>query len=204
MAGEVHFLIRYLDMKPGHIRVLDYGMGWGEWANVARAYGCQAAGVELSTARQRYARSIGLEVFEYENLPTDTFHFVNTEQVFEHLTEPAETLRRLAASLRSGGLLRISVPNATRTLRKLRKRRFGDLSADEIMPIAPLEHVNCFTPGTLEWFGASAGLQPMRPKLRLLYDATSGWLSRDGLKSLVRPVYRHVWPRTTIEYFRKP
>jgi SAM-dependent methyltransferase len=203
MAAEVHFLIRCLGMKPGDIRVLDYGMGWGEWANVARAYGCQAAGADLSTERMRYARSIGLEVFEHENLPIDTFHFVNCEQVFEHLTHPAETLRRLAASLRGGGLLRLSVPDATRTLRKLRTRSFGDLSRWEIMPIAPLQHVNSFTPQTLERFGASAGLRPIRPSLRLLYDATSGWVSREGLKSLVRPLYRHVWPRTTIAYFRK-
>lgn len=204
MAAEVHFLIRCLDMRPGHIRVLDYGMGWGDWANVARAYGCQAAGVELSIARQRYARSIGLEVFEYNSLPTNTFHFVNTEQVFEHLTEPAETLQRLTASLKSGGLLRLSVPNATRTLRKLRTRSFAELSYDDIMPIGPLEHVNSFTPRTLESFGKSTGLEPMRPSLRLLYDATSGWLSREALKSFVRPIYRHVWPRTTVAYFRKP
>ncbi len=204
LAAEVYFLIRSLDMKPGQIRVLDYGMGWGDWANMARAYGCQAAGADISVERQKHARSIGVDVFDYEDLPESRFHFVNTEQVFEHLTEPAGTLQRLIASLQPGGLLRISVPDATRTLQALRSRSFAQLSRHEIMPIHPLEHVNSFTPLTLERFASSAGVTPIRPNLRLLYDATSRWFSRHALKALVRPIYRHVWPRTTIAYFRKP
>ena len=204
LGAEVHFLIRSLDMQPGQIRVLDYGMGWGDWANMARAYGCQAAGADLSVERQKYARSIGLEVFDHDDLPKSWFHFVNTEQVFEHLTEPAATLQRLIATLRPHGLLRISVPNAAQTLQAMRSRSFAQLSPQEIMPIHPLEHVNSFTPQTLNRFATMAGLRPVRPHLHLLYDATSGWLSRNGFKALVRPIYRYVWPRTTIAYFRKP
>jgi SAM-dependent methyltransferase len=200
LAAEVHFLIRALGLTPGQIHTLDYGCGWGDWANMARAYGCQAAGVELSVERERYARSIALEVFSYEDIPDDTFHFVNTEQVFEHLTEPAQVLRTLVRSLRPGGLLRISVPDATQALRRLASRPFAALSRAEVMPIHPLEHVNSFTPSTLDRFGTGAGLELYRPSLRLLYEATAGW----GLKPLVRPLYRHVWPRTTIAYFRKP
>lgn len=203
MAAEIAYLIRHLGMTPGKIRVLDFGAGWSEWASMARAWGCQVCVIDLSVERQAYARSIGLEVLELERLPADTFDFINTEQVFEHLTEPGRTIRQLKRALRPGGLLRISVPDSTKTLKRLRSVPFAALSADEIMTIHPLEHVQSFTPLSLERFGALAGLAPLRPHLRLLYDATSGWFSSEAVKALVRPLYRHVWPRTTIAYFER-
>ena len=205
IAQEVHFLISHFRLRPGAIQVLDFGMGWTKWLKMARAYGCQVSGTELSIERQRYARSIGIEVLDWDEIPTRRFHFINAEQVFEHLVEPGEVLRHLAGALAENGVLRISVPNARSALRAVEKKRsFGALSPEHIMAIQPLEHLNSFEPATLERFGRLAGLEPLRPSLRLLYNSTSGWLSpKVGLKALLRPVYRHVWPRSTITFFRK-
>jgi SAM-dependent methyltransferase len=205
MAQEVHFLISSFRLRPGEIKVLDFGMGWSKWLKMARAHGCQVSGAELSVARQRYARSIGIEVLDWDEIATRRFQFINAEQVFEHLVEPREVLAHLAGALAENGVLRISVPNARSALRVVeRKRSFDALTPKHIMPIQPLEHLNSFEPATLERFGRLAGLEPFRPSLRLLYNGSSGWLSpKSALKALLRPVYRHVWPKSTIAYFRK-
>ena len=206
LAQEVQFVIEHFRKPPASIRVLDFGMGWGVWSRMALAFGCSVAGAELSLARQNHARSIGVEVLQWDELPGRNFHFINTEQVFEHLVEPAVTLRHLATALADGGLLRISVPNCRSALRALEKKpSFERLSLDDVRALHPLEHLNGFEAATLEQFGRSAGLEPIRPSLRLLYNGTSGWLQpKAAAKSLLRPLYRHVYPKSTVVYFRKP
>lgn len=205
LAQEVQFVIEHFGAPPSSTHVLDFGMGWGVWARMALAFGCNAAGSELSVARQEHARAIGIEVLQWDELPGRDFHFINTEQVFEHLVEPAVTLRHLATALRPGGLLRISVPNCRSALRALeRKPAFESLSTEDVRALHPLEHLNGFEARTLEQFGRGAGLTPMRPSLRLLYNGTSGWLRpKAAAKSLLRPLYRHIYPKSTVVYFRK-
>ncbi|MEO8464135.1 MAG: class I SAM-dependent methyltransferase [Gammaproteobacteria bacterium] len=204
-AEQVQFLVQYLRLSPHSIRVFDFGLGWSEWASMARAFGCQVAGAELSPARIQHARSIGIEIIEWNDIPTRSFHFINTEQVFEHLLEPLETLKHLAGSLETGGILKISVPDSRSALRRIEKGgNFGALSRSDRMPVAPLEHVNCFEYRSLVRLAGMAHLRPIRPRLRLVYDSASGWLSpHRALKALLRPIYRHWWPKSTFVYFVK-
>jgi SAM-dependent methyltransferase len=198
-AEQVQFVVQHFNMPPHALRILDFGMGWAEWALMAKAFGCQVAGSELSAARLQHARSIGIETLTWDQLPGRKFHFINTEQVFEHLLEPALVLKHLARSLDDGGILKISVPNCRSVLRKLSRRHgLGSLSSEDIIPVAPLEHINCFDYRSLVTFARHASLRPLRPRLRLIYNSSSGWLSpRRALRLALRPVYRHLFPKST-------
>jgi 2-polyprenyl-3-methyl-5-hydroxy-6-metoxy-1,4-benzoquinol methylase len=204
-AEQVQFLVEQLRLDPYEVRVLDFGMGWCEWASMARAFGCRVAGTELSPARAEHARSIGIEVIDWSDIPKRKFHFINTEQVFEHLIEPVETLRHLATALDGGGILKISVPDSRLALKGLeRHRSFGALTRARAVPVAPLEHVNCFEHASLAAMARKAGLRPLRPSLRLLYNSSSGWLKpKRALKLAFRPIYRHWFPKSTFVYFVK-
>jgi hypothetical protein len=88
-------------------------------------------------------------VHAIDELPVDRFHFINAEQVFEHLVAPAQVMQWLAGSLVHGGLLRISVPNGAGVESLVAQ---ADWAASKGSPrslnaIAPLEHINCHT-----WF----------------------------------------------------
>lgn len=183
--------------------MLDFGFGWAEWAKMAMAYGCEVAGAELSKERREYAASIGLQLVDLDDLPVRRFHFINTEQVFEHLVNPYAVLQRLAASLTQNGIIKVSVPDSKRSLNAIRRtKQLSSLSAQRIMPIAPLEHINCFEYGSLTTLGARAGLKPMRPEFRYLYNGSAGYFHpRNALKNLLRPVYRHIYPKSTYVYF---
>lgn len=203
---QVQFMLQHLAKPASQIEALDFGFGWGHWARMAMSWGCRVSGVELSQERRERGRSIGIRLVELDALPSEAFDFINTEQVFEHLTNPREVLQRLSAALRPKGLLKISVPDAAAALNKLKSTlSFSALDPQEQMAVAPLEHVNAFTKSSLLAFGQSVGLRPIRPSLRSMYNASSGWLELTrALRLLARPVYRHVLNRGTFMYFERP
>jgi SAM-dependent methyltransferase len=203
LAGQVEFLIQYFKVKPSQLRVFDFGLGWAEWATMARSYGCRVVGAELSVERVEHARSIGIEVIDWQDIPNQEFHYINTEQVFEHLVEPRKTLEHLARSLRDDGLIKVSVPNG-RGVEKRLKRLSGMASVEReyLKPVQPLEHINCFDYSSLVALGREVGLVPVRPRLRLMFNGASGWFEpKHAMKNLLRPIYRHVYPRSTFVYF---
>lgn len=205
LAEQVQFVIQHLGRPPGELHMLDFGFGWAHWSRMAMAYGCRVSGVELSQERAEHGRSVGIQVIPLDALPSRTFHFIHTEQVFEHLAEPRAVLDRLVAALAPGGLIKISVPDAVASLKKIRHgQSFGSLSVKDKMPIAPLEHINAFDHASLVAFGKAAGLQPVRPSFFRLYNGASGLLQLKNLaRILARPVYRHVFPRNTFVYFER-
>ncbi|MGB8365419.1 MAG: class I SAM-dependent methyltransferase [Rhizomicrobium sp.] len=198
LAFQVESMIRHFRRHPTDLNVLDFGCGWAEWASMARAFGCNVYGIELSVERKQFARSIGIPILDNPHHPGVVFDFINTEQVFEHLTRPLETLKELVSCLAPGGLIKISVPNGRGVLRRI--------TAGETfpMPVQPLEHINCFTAQSLYTFGCGAGLKLVTPRMIDMYNAASGWLNlRQAAKNLARPIYRHVFPGSTYQFFER-
>lgn len=191
ISGQVEYLQRYFGRA--HLDVLDFGCGWCEWAGLAQAHGCTVAGAELSQERIAHARSIGIEIIDWDEIPKRRFDYINTEQVFEHLIDPRLVIEHLSKALKPGGLLKISVPDGRGARKTLLD--FGAASAKQIMPIAPLEHVNCFDHRSLVKLGEQVGLRPVVPSLvKLLRVAPE-------LRTLARWIYRYVFPRSTFVYF---
>ena len=203
LSEQVQFVIQHFQLPPHLINVLDFGFGWAEWARMAMAYGCEVFGSELSQERIDYARTVGVKVVDSQKLPVNQFHFINTEQVFEHLVEPRSLLIQLVSSLRMGGIIKISVPDANESLRKIKStRNLSSLSESDIVPIAPLEHINSFNHKSLVALADSVGLKPFRPSLRKLDNSSSGWLDiTNAIRLITRPFYRHVFPKSTYVYF---
>jgi len=168
-------------------RVLDFGLGWGEWLKMAAAYGCETYGVELSRKKVEHAKAAGISVMTLEALPAEHFDFINMEQVLEHLIDPWETVRRLAASLRSGGFLQISVPNGNGMLKKVGRLSWTNQGRAASMAVHPLEHLNCFSHHALVKLGERAGLREVQPSLRLAYRTQ---LAFDDLRVLARSILR--------------
>ena len=88
-AQEVMLVLEHFGDPPSAISVLDFGSGWGRWPRMAAAFGCQAYGADLAADQSTWAEAQGVTMIDPEQLPAGRFHFVNTEQVFEHLVDPA-------------------------------------------------------------------------------------------------------------------
>ena len=199
---EIIAAAAFLDKRLGEMVTLDYGMGWGAWARIAHALGCQSYGFDLSAARQSFARTHGIRT-DFEKA---RFDFINTEQFLEHATDPKATVETLVSRLKPGGVLKISVPSNRGVVDGLRRVREGRAGLDDasIDPLCPLEHVNCFT---LEGLKRLTGLNPVRPSYRDRFAFLPGVSLRRpkaALKEVVRPFYQWRNPRNLYAWFQRP
>ncbi len=162
-ARQTMQIVKAVRKSPHEIRVLDFGMGWGTWLLMVKAFGMQAEGLEVSPSRVAYAQTNGLKVVTPADISPESYDFINAEQVFEHLSDPAAVLQSCHAWLKPRGILRIAVPNGAATPQKIEG---GTWSIGE-MPTIPLEHINTFTPASLRTFGERNGFRVIHPPLVL-------------------------------------
>jgi SAM-dependent methyltransferase len=103
--------------KRGLNRVLDFGSGIGSVGIFFAQNGMEVFLADVSEPLQEYVAwrfaSRGLKVnlidLNREELPKNAFEVVTAFDVLEHLARPAETLRALAASMKTGGLIGLNV-----------------------------------------------------------------------------------------------
>lgn len=194
-AREIVPIIAYFETIPSKLKFLDFGMGWSTWCMLVKAFGSDCSGTELSDTRISYAQSEGISVIPWEDLPNHTFHFINTEQVFEHLPEPFETLVYLKTCLHSHGLLKISVPNAVNIKKRLKIADWNapKHSRNSLNPVAPLEHINSYTYKSIINMATLAGFRKIKLPLRLQYEySIYGTKPADIIKRILKPLYRNI------------
>jgi SAM-dependent methyltransferase len=172
VAGEFTTLFERLGKHPPDIRMLDFGMGHGRWARVARAMGATVFATEIGDDKAQLGRSLGIEMIEDAAIDGMRFDLVHTEQVMEHLVHPGRDFGRLARAVAPGGLFKIAVPFRGRldTLlptKGLPKTALFAAGGARAMPgdaeafgaIQPLEHLNAYSPRTMAWMAADSGLK---------------------------------------------
>lgn len=205
-AREVMMIIAYFNTMPNQLKFFDFGMGWGKWCLMAKAFGCESYGTELSETKIKHAKYKGINIISWDEIPSYSFDFINTEQVFEHIQEPFETLCHLKKSLKSRGLIKISVPDGYDLKRRLRildwKATKG--SRNSLNVVSPLEHINCFNRKSIIRMADIAGLETVRIPLTIQYECSTYWkFIKPAFKNLLRPLYRDVFKKGTYLFFGK-
>ena len=205
-AQEIMMALMYFEANPKQPAFLDFGMGWGYWCLMAKAWGCDSYGCEISKSRVEYAQSQCIKVISLKEIPNHSFDFINAEQVFEHIPEPLETLLFLKQSLKAEGLIRISVPDGGDIKRRLKKLDWTAprYSRNSLMAVSPLEHINCFNHGSITEMAEIAGFEQVKIPLSLMYASSTNWKNAGrALKNILVPLYRNVLSKGTILFFRK-
>lgn len=192
------------------LKTLDFGMGKGLWAGIAKDLGCQSHGFDLSSQRMNEAAARGIATVGLDQIAGGEFDFINTEQVMEHVTDVRPVMEMLAKGLRPGGLLKISVPAQGEVRKVLAQIRLGKVvAADDLIPVFPLEHVNAFSVDGIVRLGRDLGLERVRPGLvdrfRFIWNPKN-WMSRrvaNTIKELVRPFVPYENPSNLTIWLRK-
>lgn len=127
------------------IDVLDYGSRAGYFLYICSAENPFA--VELDAHSYKYLEYINARRISYEEIGEECFDVVVASHVIEHLSEMtlAQTLERLATSLRPGGLMLVEVPTGAHTFIARKSEQ------------AP--HTLFFTPDGIRIAVANAGLE---------------------------------------------
>jgi 2-polyprenyl-3-methyl-5-hydroxy-6-metoxy-1,4-benzoquinol methylase len=172
-ASEIENICEYTHKKPCETRVLEYGMGWGFWSNMAKAYNYDTTGLEISKSRVEFAREGGLKIIDdIREVSNESFDYIYSNQVFEHIPNPLATLIELARILKPSGIVHIRVPNGRGIERKLNNPNWRA----EKDAIHPLEHINCFNLNALKVLAEQADLSLRRPLFHLDTKAITSWL----------------------------
>lgn len=156
---EVITILNHLEKSSNQCDVLDFGMGWGSLCLQFKAMGANVFGTELSEKRIANAKKLGIPVIHFDE-DRQLFDFINTDDVFEHLTNPLEVLHLLKEKLKPNGIIKISVPNGDVAKHSLRKMNWYAPRGhqDNLNAVSPLEHLNCFTHRSLVKMAMAAGL----------------------------------------------
>lgn len=192
---EICQVIAYLGKAPASLCFFDFGMGWGAWARMAKDFGCDSYGTDLSLERIKYAESKGVKVIQLDEIPHHCFDFINTEQVFEHLAEPLQTLRNLKSALKSDGIIKIGVPSAKNIQQRLRKMdwKAPKGAKNSLNSVAPLEHINCFAGVSLVKMAHEAGLEEVFVPEIVKYKHLADWSGTKKIeKNILLPIYRNL------------
>ena len=168
------------------VRLLDFGCGYGEFLSMCALYGFDAVGVDRSSAK-RDNNSYSKVFPEIEDVAgMAPFHALTLFEVLEHLDDPHGLMLRLRDLVAPGGILVLETPDCSGVR--------GIETREEYNKIHPLEHINGFTPKTLEGFAGRLGFERIaKPIASVTSDV------KKMAKSLLRPLAAP----TTQLYFRK-
>lgn len=151
-------LQRLLAASGAPPRVLDFGCGHGEFVAACRVLGLEAHGIDWAVDRRQHGLvqiHPSLAALRADGAHAAGFDAVTLFEVLEHLADPRATLEELAAVMKPGAVLVLETPDTT---------RITDLrSFDDYLAIAPLGHINGFTPATLRAIAERAGFRAIVP-----------------------------------------
>lgn len=204
---EVHGVAAWLEGErasafrwvPRDVRVLDVGCGFGETLAYHAARGCDAHGVDADANLLRVADRYGLNarvgLFRAEDYEPASFDYVTLDQVIEHVSEPRQFLRDVAAVVRPGGTVVVTTPNGGGYGRRLFGRRWINWHVPY--------HQQQFTRRSLARLADSAGLEVA--EMRTLTNTR--WLQYQGLHIAMYPpqgVHSPFWdPRRSKRKIRR-
>jgi 2-polyprenyl-3-methyl-5-hydroxy-6-metoxy-1,4-benzoquinol methylase len=172
-------------------RILDFGCGDGALLRMARGFGFDATGIDVSASRSDQARNDGYHIHpDLEALDAADpapFDAIVLSQVLEHVADPLGLLESLEARLTPEGVLFVAVPDTTGVELP---RNFHEFTL-----VQPIEHINAFTPDSLRDLARRVGFAPVRRPSAFVTTR-----ARDVLRAAGNWVYQ---PKTTDVFFKR-
>lgn len=96
-------------------RLLDVGCGLGDYLRAFHRLGCDVAGVDVSPRASEYAAPHEVCVADFENqalpYPHESFDFIFSKSVIEHLKNPMNVMTNSYRMLRQGGVAIFMTPS---------------------------------------------------------------------------------------------
>jgi len=186
------------ELAPG--RALDVGCGRGDLGAVLLERGWRVDGVEPSPGAVEAARERGIEAragtLGSVGLEPSAYDLATFMHSLEHTVEPVEDLRRVAAALRPGGTVAVTVPHFGGTQARLFRGRWFHLDLPR--------HRHHFTAEGLRRALDEAGLEVRRTATStsavglagsLQYALLGRWALREGLGfRLTAALSQATWP----------
>jgi SAM-dependent methyltransferase len=175
---------RIAGIKPSGC-LLDVGCGRGNFLKIARDYGFDVHGIDISDRAVAYARkqfNLKVDVATLDDLARteNRFDVITLWHVLEHFVDPFKQLPQARSLLKEGGICVIEVPNLNSLkFRFARHKWYGGNH--------PLYHRTYFSMGTLRHALVKTGFSEVH-RLRLTYRIPGRSKIYEGCKAALNVV----------------
>lgn len=169
-------------------KILDYGAGWGSWILSLNYNLTNIFALEASKKRVKYLKMKKINVINFNDLKKKTkFDFIRLEQVLEHIDNFDHVFKNLKKILDNNSLVYISVPNSKILFNK--KYRQNLLIKG---PAQPLEHLNSFTPISINMLLKKHNFKKISPFLLLKAFFINKKFSLGFIKTVLRIIINNL------------
>ncbi len=165
-ARRMRYVATLLDLcaSKEDLHALDFGCGLGVTLRLLHSVNATVIGYDPSPVRTDSIRAPGVTVLrtldEIERLQ-EKFDMVICDNVLEHVPEPLQTIKLIAALCKPGGVLFVSVPAYEDAFIKRQLEAIGKGEMID-MTLNPWEHLNYFNLLTLDRILLNAGFEAVK------------------------------------------
>lgn len=134
---DFELLRKITGKENADISILEFGSGNGDWAYEAKKLNFDVTTTELSKNRIESLNKKGLKICNDIHECKDKFDIIYSDQVFEHISNPAEILKTILPLLKEYGYIYLKFPSGFmfRNILKMNYQPQKDCAM-------PLEHIN--------------------------------------------------------------
>ena len=150
--NEINLIKKIFNNKE--INILEFGAGWGFWSAEAKKFGFNVSCFELSKKRVDYMKSRDLKVINGIENDSEKYDLIYSDQTFEHINNPKETLDLLNRSLNTNGYIYLNFPSSFGFKKKVSKNYTP--KKDEAHP---LEHLNLYNRSSMKFLIKDTNLE---------------------------------------------
>lgn len=119
-------ILKSLGLKQGD-KLLDYGANWGYATYQFLKSGFVTDAFEMSRPRAAFGKKLGLEIStRFPDIP-EKYEMVYSCHVLEHVPNPLESLQKMLALVKVGGMVVGHTPNGSEAFRKQNSKLFHRL-----------------------------------------------------------------------------
>jgi 2-polyprenyl-3-methyl-5-hydroxy-6-metoxy-1,4-benzoquinol methylase len=190
IANYIHrlkYAEKYFTDRP--INLMDWGAGIGNFCKLAKdmpAYTVTA--YDFSGEKNKELTEYQIDTKTIDKLKEKEFHFINIDQVLEHVSDPVGLLKECSKFLKDDGLIFVSTPDCS-AIESLIKE--GTLNEKFHECLSPHQHINAFTNKSMKVAAERAGLKTVfNPFMQIKTSVSTSQNIKMNLKNLIKPFYR--------------
>jgi 2-polyprenyl-3-methyl-5-hydroxy-6-metoxy-1,4-benzoquinol methylase len=136
---EINLIKGIFKKENNEISILDFGAGWGFWIDYFKNNNFNVSAFEVSESRINFMKKNQINIISNIENIKNKFDLIYSEETFEHITNPRETLIALSKILKVGGYIMLRFPSNFLFKFKLDKKYNPSPDCAH-----PLEHINLF------------------------------------------------------------
>ena len=143
LSYEIGLIKGIFKKRFKHVSVLEFGAGWGFWSKHLKDNHFNVSAFEVSESRIKNLKKNNINVISNIESTNQKFDFIYSEETFEHISKPKETLIKLSKILNKNGFILLRFPSSFLFKFKLSKNYKPKKDCAH-----PLEHINSFNKGS--------------------------------------------------------